>query len=90
MAPATDGTEGTGRTSQGAEAYLTVRYGAPSALVSHRHQRVADGLAWGRAFGHTALLSAGRAPRGEKPQGAAHRPPQQEVGEICGLTNSDL
>ena len=55
-----------GRASWGAESYLTVRYGAPSALVSHRHQRVADGLAWGRAFGHFALLSAGRAPRSEK------------------------
>jgi len=31
----------------------------------------ADGLAWGRALGHSALLSAGRAPRGEKPPPAA-------------------
>ena len=48
---------------KGAERVLAVRYGAPPALVSHRHQRVSDGLAWGRAFGHSALLSAGREPR---------------------------
>jgi len=71
---------------RGAERVLAVRYGAPPALVSPRHQRVSDGLARGRAFGHTALLSAGRAPRGEKtPLGAVHRRSQQEAGEICGL-----
>jgi len=86
MAHATDDAGGPGRASQGAERVLEVRYGAPPALVSPRHQRVSDGLAWGRAFGHTALLSAGRAPRGEKtPLGAQHRRPQQEAGEICGL-----
>ena len=42
---------------------LALRYGAPSALVSHRRQRVADGLAWRRAFGHSALSSAGRGAR---------------------------
>jgi len=72
-------------------AYSTVRYGAPSALVSHRHQRVSDGLALRRAFGHLALLSAGRAPRGEKtPPGALHRWPQQEAGEICGQNLSRM
>jgi len=71
---------------RGAERVLAVRYGAPPALVSHRHQRVSDGLAWGRALGHSALLSAGRAPRGEKtPLGVVHRRSQQEAGEICGL-----
>jgi len=55
MAHATDGAGDPGRTSQGAERVLAVRYCAPSALVSHRHQCVADGLAWGRAFGHIAL-----------------------------------
>ena len=74
---------------RGAKSYLTVRYCAPSALVSHRHQRVSDGLALRRAFGHSALLSAGRAPRGEKtPLGAVHRRPQQEAGEISGLGGS--
>jgi len=71
---------------RGAERVLAVRYGAPPALVSHRHQRVSDGLAWGRALGHSALLSAGRAPRGEKtPLGEVYRRPQQKAGEICGL-----
>jgi len=66
-------------------AYSTVRYGAPSALVSPRHQRVSDGLAFRLAFGHSALLSAGRAPRCEKtPLGAVHCWPQQEAGELCG------
>jgi len=86
MARATDDAGGAGRASQGAERVLAVRYGAPSALVSHRHQRVSDGLVWGRALGHSALLSAGRAPRGEKtPLGEVHRWPQQKAGEICGL-----
>ncbi len=86
MAHATDDAVGPGRASQGAERVLAVRYGAPSALVSHRHQRVSDGLAYRRAFGHIALLSAGRAPRGEKtPLGAIYRRLQQKAGEICGF-----
>jgi len=47
-------------------------YGAPPALVSHRHHRVSDGLAWGRALGHSALLSVGRAPR-EHPEARKRR-----------------
>jgi hypothetical protein len=37
---------------------MTVRYCAPLALVSPRHQRVSDELASRRAVGHSALLSA--------------------------------
>ena len=59
------------------EAYLTVRFCAPLALVSHRHQRASDGLSLWRAFGRSALLSAGEAARGEKTrQIAAYRGPQ--------------
>ncbi len=69
-----------------AEAYSKVRYSTPSALVSHRHQRVSDRLALRRALDHFAPLSAGRASRGEKtPPGAVHRRPLQQAGEICGF-----
>jgi len=51
----------------------------------YRHQRVADGLAWEGAFGHSALLSAGRAPGGERtPQGTVQHRSWQEAGEKCG------
>ena len=42
---ATDGAAGSGGSSLGVQSCLTVRSGAPSARVSHRHERVSDGIA---------------------------------------------
>ena len=68
-----------GRTSRCAERVVAVSYGAPPALVSHRRQLVSEKLPSRRAFSHSELPSAGRAPRGEKtPLCTAPRYPRDE------------
>ena len=70
MAPATDGTEGTGRTSQGAEAYLWyVEH--PEARNRRRQRGELRPHPKEEAMSHTLAV--------------VRRRPQQEAAEICGL-----